>query len=104
MTKGIKHVAFSKNGQYIACTDMSDSHNVFIFDCKTKLKPGALWTPIAQGQGPKAVVMSLGWNTASDCVIATCIKQVVFFTFANGTITAKNGSGWGATPADTVLS
>lgn len=47
--------------------------------------------------------MSLGWNATSDVVIATCVKQVVFFTFANGKLVHKNGTGWGATPADTVL-
>jgi len=39
MTKGIKHVAFSKDGKYLACSDMSDDYNLSIFDCKTKLKP-----------------------------------------------------------------
>ena len=40
LTKGIKHAAFSKNGQYLACTDMSDDHAIAIFDVKTKLKAG----------------------------------------------------------------
>lgn len=48
--------------------------------------------------------MSLGWNAASDVVIATCVKQVAFYSLLNGKLTAKNGSGWGvAQPADTVL-
>jgi WD40 repeat protein len=40
LTKGIKHVAFSKDGKYLACSDMSDDHNIAIFDCKVKLKAG----------------------------------------------------------------
>lgn len=47
--------------------------------------------------------MSLGWNATNDVVIATCVKAVVFFTFAHGKIVAKNGTGFGTTPADTVL-
>jgi WD40 repeat protein len=95
MLKGIKHVAFSPNGKYLACTDMQDDHNVCVFDVKTKLKPGAVWTPVAYSMGSKAVVMSLGWNAASDVVITTCVKQVVFYSLMNGKLTAKNGSGWG---------
>lgn len=105
MLKGIKHVAFSPNGKYLACSDMQDDHNLYIFDVKTKLKPGAVWAPIAYSKGTKAVVMSLGWNTASDVIIATCVKQVTFYSFLNNKLTAKNGSGWGVQqPADTVLS
>lgn len=74
MLKGIKHVAFSPNGKYLACSDMQDDHNVYIFDVKTKLKPGAAWAPVAYSKGSKAVVMSLGWNSSSDVVIATCVK------------------------------
>lgn len=47
--------------------------------------------------------MSLGWNATSDIVIATAVKQVVFFTFANGKLKNTKGSGWGKQPADTVL-
>lgn len=49
--------------------------------------------------------MSVGWNSTNDVVIATCVKSVVFFTFAAGKIAQKNGTGWGTTTcADTVLS
>jgi len=47
--------------------------------------------------------MSLGWNATSDVVIATAVKQVVFFTFADGKLRNQKGTGWGTTPADTVL-
>lgn len=40
MVKGIKHVAFSRDGRFVACSDMSDDHNLYIFDVKTKLKTG----------------------------------------------------------------
>lgn len=40
MVKGIKHVAFSRDGSKVACSDMSDDHNVYVFDVKTKLKTG----------------------------------------------------------------
>lgn len=74
MTKGIKHCSFSRDGRYLACSDMSDEHMMFIFDVKTKLKSGEVWKPIAQGRGSRANIMSLGWNSTSDVVIATCVK------------------------------
>jgi hypothetical protein len=95
MTKGIKHVAFSRDGRYVACSDMHDDHNVFIFDVKTKLKAGQAWVPIAFGKGTRSNIMSLGWNATSDVVIATAVKQVVFFTFTNGALKNQKGTGWG---------
>jgi hypothetical protein len=82
---------------------MSDDHNIAIFDCQVKLKPGVAWAPVATGRGCRAVIMSLGWNATNDVVIATCVKAVVFFTFSHGKIVSKNGTGFGTTPADTVL-
>lgn len=35
--------------------------------------------------------------------MATCVKEVDFFTFANGVITGQKGIGWGTTPAESVL-
>jgi len=36
LIKGIKHVAFSKDGRYLAASDLSDDHNIAIFDLQAK--------------------------------------------------------------------
>jgi echinoderm microtubule-associated protein-like 5 len=66
LVKGVKHVAFSPNGKYLAASDMSDDHNIAIFDVSKELKPGQHWAPIAHGRGTRALIMSLGWNATSD--------------------------------------
>ena len=47
--------------------------------------------------------MSLGFSPAANCLIATCVKSVAFFTWENGQIKGTRGSGWGKQPADTIL-
>ena len=50
--------------------------------------------------------MSLGFNAASDSVVATCVKDVLFYSWNGSNITIKKGSGWGTgvQAADTILS
>jgi WD40 repeat protein len=97
-------LAFSHDGKYLAASDMSDDHFIAIFDAKVVLKPGQKWTPIAHSQGTKSVIMSLGWSSTNDTVIATCVKELKFFSFSGGQITAKKATGFGTKPCDTVLS
>ena len=47
MTKGIKHVAFSKDGRKIVCSDMDTDHSIYIFDLTRKLSAGETLKPIA---------------------------------------------------------
>jgi WD40 repeat protein len=47
--------------------------------------------------------MSLGFNNSGDTVIATCVRQVIFLKINGSTLESKSGSGWGKTPADTVM-
>ena len=47
--------------------------------------------------------MSIGFNHSGDTVIATGVRSVSFFKINGNTIESKIGSGWGKTPADTVL-
>jgi WD40 repeat protein len=96
MNKGIRHVAFSPDGKYIAASDMTDDHVCTIFELLTKKdKNGKMLTQIATGNGGKANVMSIGFNAASDQVVATCVKEVLFYSWNAGKITSKKGSGWG---------
>jgi len=47
--------------------------------------------------------MSLGFNSAGDTVIATKVGSVQFFKITGSNLESKFGTGWGKTPADTVL-
>jgi len=94
MTRGIAHVAFSNNGLYLACCDMSDENNIYIFDVKSQLKPGQKWVPLASGRGGRQKLLSLGWNAQNDHVIATGIKCVLFCSWSGGKVSVKKGSGY----------
>ena len=82
LTKGIKHVAFSKDGIFIAASDMSDDHSIAVW----QIKPGNLLSLIAKGKGCKENIMSLSFNEAGNTVIATCVKSIVFFQCKDGNI------------------
>jgi len=98
-------VCFSPDGKLIAASDMSDDHNVAIFELLTnKGKDGKLLKKVAFDKGTKANIMSLGFDTNGETLIATCVKEVNFFTWADGKIKCKKGTGWGTTACDTILS
>jgi len=85
LTKGIKTVAFSPNGKYLAASALEDKHTIAVFDWKpTPKNKGKPLAPVALGRGPSSAVLSLGFNASSDQVVATCVKEVQFYTFANG--------------------
>lgn len=100
LTKGIKHVTWSKDGQFVGASDMSDDHSIAIFQLKHNTTSLTL---IAKGKGCRANIMSLGFSPDANCLVATCVKSVAFFTWANGQIKGIRGSGWGKVPADTIL-
>jgi echinoderm microtubule-associated protein-like 6 len=68
------HVAWSKDGRYLAASDLSTDHCVAIFDMQAKVKSGAKMTPIASGKGSRNTILSLGFNATGDALIATCVK------------------------------
>lgn len=82
---------------------MFDDHNIAIFDLSAKKVAGKVLAPIAFGKGCKALIMSLGFNSTGDTLVATCVKEVNFFTWTGGVLKATKGTGWGTTPADAVL-
>jgi len=55
-------------------------------------------TQVAKGKGCREVIMSIGFNPTGDCLVATCVKSVVFFTWENGAVKSTKGTGWGSTP------
>lgn len=60
-----------------------------------KPKTGEALKPVASGKGTKANILSLGFNLTGDQIIATCVKEVNFYTFEGGLLKAKKGTGWG---------
>ena len=81
LTKGIAHVAFSQCGNYLGATDMSDDHSVAIYQIIKLTGNMIKLTEIAKGKGPKAGIMSIGFNPKADTLVATCVKEVNFFTW-----------------------
>jgi len=51
--------------------------------------------PIAAGKGTRANILSMGFNPTNNMVVATCVKEVDFFTFDQGVLKVKKGTGWG---------
>lgn len=62
LVKGIKTLAFSHNGKFLAASDMSDDHNVAVWDWQkdTKGKPMA---PLASGKGTRSKILSMGFTS-----------------------------------------
>jgi len=58
---------------------------------------------LASGKGTRANILSLGFSPDNSTVVATCVKEVSFFTFQGGLIKGKKGTGWGTKPAQTVM-
>ena len=97
LLKGIKCVAFSPDGKHLAASAFDDDHTIAIYDWNNKpTKPGEQHKPITSGKGTKANILSLGFNPAGTELVATCVKEVNFYTFAGGLLKAKKGTGWGA--------
>ena len=48
---------------------------------------------IATGKGPRAAIWSLGFSPDDSEIVATCTKEVNFYTFAKGMIKGKRGTG-----------
>ena len=104
LTMGIKTLAFSPDGKYLAASALDDKHEVAVWDWEAPSKAGQPHAPIAHGNGSRANILSLGFNPASNQIIATCVKEVVFMSFSGGVIKGKKGSGWGNTGGETTPS
>lgn len=104
LTKGVKHMAFSNDGKYLVASAMDDDQMVAVFEWeKPPAKPGKPVAPVAHGKSTRAKILSIGFNPAGNQIVATCVKEVSFMSFANGVIKAQKGTGWGAKAAESVL-
>ena len=94
LTKGIKNLAFSKDGKLLAASAFDDDHCIAVYQLGQTLKPGQTVAPIATGKGTRAQILSLGFNPQGTELVGTCVKEVDFFSFAGGLIKKKVGTGW----------
>ena len=104
LLKGVMQVCFSNDGKYLAASAMDDDHTIAVYDITKQPKTGQAWAPIASGKGTRANILSLGFSTDNTTIVATCVKEVNFFTFAGGVIKGQKGTGWGTQGAESVLS
>ena len=77
---------------------------VAVFEwAKAPAKPGKAVPPVAHGKSTRAKILSINFNPQSSMIVATCVKEVSFMTFANGVIKSQKGTGWGSKGPESVL-
>lgn len=104
LLKGIKTVAFSPDGTLLAASAFDDDHTIAVYKWQDKpKKAGELHKPIASGKGTRANIFSLGFSTDGKTLVATCVKEVNFYTFEGGLLKGKKGTGWGKIPQEGIL-
>ena len=97
LTKGVKNLAFSNDGKYLVAFAMDYDQMMAVFErAKPPMKPGQPLTPVAHGNSTRTKVLRVGFDPSGQTVVATCVKEVSFFTYANGVVQAQKGTGWGA--------
>lgn len=79
LTNGIKHVAFSHDGELLVATGMDDDHSIAVYRWKEERL-------IAAGKGPASNVWSIGFSADNSQVIATCSQEVNFYSFDDGVL------------------
>lgn len=92
LEKGIKTLSFSNNGKLLAASAMDDDHCVAVYEWSKPTKDNKPITAVASGKGTRAKILSIGFTADDSAVVATAIKEVVFFSYQNGAIKGKKGS------------
>lgn len=53
LLKGIKNIAFSNDGRFIAASAYDDDHCIAVYNWNAKLKAGETLKPVATGKGTR---------------------------------------------------
>lgn len=103
LTKGIKNIKFSPNGERIVASAMDDNHTIAVFDWFKDSQDGKFRKPIATGKGPQETIWSIGFNSKGDELVATTSKNVYFYSnFESGVIKPELAKWPGGKPMPTI--
>ena len=101
LTKAICQLCFSSDGNYLAASASDDYHCIAIYDwdkctmtaknVASKAKKNNANALIATGQSTTADIMYLLFNPSGDQLVASCIKELNFISFAGGVIKVQKG-------------
>jgi len=101
LKKGISHLCFSSDGNYLAASGMDDYHCIAIYDwdkCTTtaknvanKAKKANTSALVAAGQLTPSPILSLLFNPSGDQLIAPAVNELNFISFAGGVIKVQKG-------------
>ena len=110
LTKGINHLAFSRDGKYLVATAADDCHNVAVFDWEkgvaedlSSITNHRLRTKKGQAQckgpvvgtceGGRANILGVCFNKSGDTIAMACVKEVNFITVTPGKMKKKKATG-----------
>lgn len=101
LKRGISHLCFSSDGNYLAASAMDDYHCIAIYDwdkCTTTAKNVANKAKktnsnalVATGQATPASILSLLFNPSGDQLIAPAVNELNFISFSGGVIKVNKG-------------
>ena len=111
LKKGITHLCFSQDGNYLAASSADDSHCIAIYDweeCTTTAKNFASKSKkanalVATGQTTRSNILSLLFNPSGDQLVAPAVKEINFITFAGGALKVKKGLEYGEGKRESLL-
>ena len=110
LTKGINHLAFSRDGKYLVATAADDCHNVAVFDwekgaaedisnitnARLRVKKGQAQCKgptVGTCEGGRANILGVCFNKTGDTIAMCCVKEVNFITVQPGKLKKKKATG-----------
>ena len=110
LTKGINHLAFSKDGKYLVATAADDVHHVAVFDWEkgvaedlagitnhrlksSKSKTTSKGLVVGSCEGGRANILGVCFNKDATNVALACVKEVNIITISKGKLTKKKATG-----------
>ena len=112
LERGIKHLAFSSDGRYLAAIAADDRHTGAIYDWRALYDAQNARernnAKIAHGTTTRANVMAIGFTLDPDKpeLVLACVKEINFINFLEtGSMKCRRGIGWSRkSPHQTLLS